>query len=288
MTQGPSEAPAASPDRSLLLRELSALGALFWLTLRQHVRGRKLLVLAVLYLLLCGLAILLRSLARPAPADILEFALIHNLVPHVLAPLTALLYASAMIHDEVEEQTLTYLLLRPLPRWALYLAKWLATLLTTILLTAVFTMALYVSIYQGTAELWNEIVPERAVKTALVLAAALAGYCSLFGLMSLLVRRTLLAGVVYIAFLEGLVANLDFVARGLTVVYYYRILILRWLDLPEEVVRGYQREWQLNLAQAPGGSSCVQTLLVASLILACLSSVWFATREFPMKTPESA
>ena len=62
------------------------------------------------------LAIVLRNLGRPAPADALEFALVFMLLPHGLAPLTALLYAAGVVTDEVEEQTLTYLLLRSVPR----------------------------------------------------------------------------------------------------------------------------------------------------------------------------
>ena len=50
----------------------------------------------------------------PPAAENLQFALIFNLIPHALAPLAALLYATGIIQDEVEEQTLTYLLLRPL------------------------------------------------------------------------------------------------------------------------------------------------------------------------------
>ena len=46
-----------------------------------------------------------------------------NFIPHALAPLAALLYSAGIIQDEVEDQTLTYLLLRPLPRWALYLGQ---------------------------------------------------------------------------------------------------------------------------------------------------------------------
>src|SRR6266852_6513003 len=110
-------------------RCFAALGELFWLTLRQHTHGRRLLVLVLLFALACGLAILLRSLSRPAPAEILEFALVFGLIPHAMAPLTALLYAAGMIQDEVEGQTLTYLLLRPLPKWTVYLTKWLATIL---------------------------------------------------------------------------------------------------------------------------------------------------------------
>src|SRR5205823_1678067 len=107
--------------------DLSALAALFVLTLRQYARGRRLLVLGLLFLLPSALAVVARLGRHPPEADILEFALVFNLIPHALATLTALLYAGGMIQDEVEEQTLTYLLLRPLPRWALYVTRYAAT-----------------------------------------------------------------------------------------------------------------------------------------------------------------
>ena len=95
------------PPRRAPFAEWSARAALFGLTVRQHTHGRRLLVLALLYLLPCALAIVLRSVARPAPADALEFALVLTLLPHGLAPLTALLYAAGVVSDEVEDQTLT-------------------------------------------------------------------------------------------------------------------------------------------------------------------------------------
>ena len=53
------------------------------------------------------------------------------------------------MQDEQEEQTITYLLVRPLPKWALYVAKLLATLTTTVALTMVFTALTYLAIYAG-------------------------------------------------------------------------------------------------------------------------------------------
>lgn len=267
-------------------RRLSALAEVFGLTVRQNVRGRRLWVLAFLATLPCGLAVLLRSLSRPAPPDVLETALVFNLIPHALAPLTALLYAAGMIRDEVEGQTLTYLLLRPVPKGSLYVAKWLATLLTTAVLIGLFTVALYVSIYWGTPELWGEILPGRAFKTVAVLALAQFGYCSLFGCLGLLTRRSLIAGVVYIVALEGVLANLNFLGRALTVVYYFRILVLRWLDLPELQLRQWERVWQLDLAKVPDSTTCVATLLLAGLAVTLLSALWFRTSEYPVKTPE--
>jgi ABC-2 type transport system permease protein len=283
----PLDGPAAALDlRRSFKDEMSALGVLFWLTLRQQTRGRRLLVLVVLYALPCVLAIILRSLSNPAPPDILEFALIFTLVPHGLAPLTALLYAGGMIQDEVEEQTLTYLLIRPLPRWALYVSKLLATLLLTTLLVAGATTALYLAIYWNTPELWDGTVPVRMLQTAALMALGQVGYCALFGCLGILTRRTLVGGVAYIVAFEIVMANLDFVVRSLTVVYHVRVLALRWLDLPATLLRQWQEAWSVNLERAPDVQTCVLRLVTAALALTALGGFAFARREFRMKTPE--
>lgn len=266
--------------------ELSALVVLFGLTLRQQTRGRKLLVLVALYALPCALALILRSLSRPAPTDILEFALIYNLVPHALAPLTALLYAGGMIQDEVEEQTLTYLLVRPLPRPALYVSKLLATLLLTTVLVAVATTFLYLAIYWNTTQIWDGSIAKRMVETAVIMSLGQVGYCSLFGCLGVLTRRTLIAGVIYIVVVEGLLANLQFMVRSLTVVYYVRVLAIRWLDLPQQILDRWQNDWGLSLDQIPEGNSCVLKLLGFGLAISVLAALGFSRREFRMKTPE--
>ncbi|MFO0852402.1 MAG: ABC transporter permease subunit [Gemmataceae bacterium] len=265
--------------------ELSAVAALFALTVRQHTHGRRLLVLGLLYALPCVLAVILRNLARPAPADGLEFALVFALLPHGLAPLTALLYAAGVVSDEVEEQTLTYLLLRSVPKWALYLTKLLATLCVTTLLVAVSVLALYAAIYLGTPGFWDEVLP-RAVRAVGVMALAQVGYCGLFGFVGLVTRRSLVAGVGYIVLIEGILANLDFVGRTLTVAYYVRTLALRWLGLPADQLRRYQEAWGMtDLDKLPSAGECVLTVLAFGVVVAAVSAVWFARAEFRVKTP---
>src|SRR5262249_24408858 len=160
-------------------REWSALTSLFVLTIRQHTHGRRLLVLGLLYLLPCGLAILVRSLPHPAPPEALETALIFNLLPHGLAPFTALLYAAGIIRAEVEEQTLTYLLMRSVPRWALYVTKLLATLCVTTALVTVATTALYLAVYWGSPGPWGELIAARLPSVVVAFALAQVGYCAL-------------------------------------------------------------------------------------------------------------
>ena len=263
---------------------LAALGALFALTVRQHTHGRRLLVLGALFLLPCALALVLRNLPRPAPAEALEFALVFALLPHGLAPLTALLYAAGIVADEVEEQTLTYLLLRSVPRWALYLTKLLATLLVTVSLVAVGGLALYAAIYAGTPGFFDEVLP-RAGRAIAIMALAQVGYCALFGFLGLLTRRSLIAGIGFIVVVEGVLANLDFVGRSLTVVYYVRTLTLRWLALPTELSNRLQEAWGMtDLEKLPSSGECVLIVLAFGTLVSAVASLWFARSEYRVKT----
>ncbi len=275
--QTTSAIPNTSVSRGLMA---SALAALFVLTLRQNLRGRRLLVMSLLFLLPVILAGTIKLAPFPSPPDVLEFAFVFNLIPHALAPLTALLYAAGAIQDEVEEQTLTYLLLRPLPRWALYVTRLAASWLTTSVLTGLFTTLALIVVYWDTPELWGNVLPRRAATVAALLALAQVGYCSLFGLVGLLTRRALIAGLAYIIAIEGMLANFDAVIRRLTVTYYFRVLSLRWLaPLRSD-------EWSLDLSTAPNADQCLLTLLTVSAVFVLLGAILMRQLEFRMKTAE--
>lgn len=275
----PDSTAAAPLGRSL---DLAALWAAFVLTLRQHERGRRLLVLSLLFLLPSVLAAVVRLTPHSPPPAALEFAFIFNFIPHALATLTALLYAAGIVQDEVEEQTLTYLLLRPLPRWALYLTKLAATVLVTAALTGVFTALTYTVLYWGTPELWADVLPTRAAKAAALLALAQAAYCALFGALGLFTRRSLIVGLAYIVAFEGLMANFETVIRRLTVMYYFRVLSVRWLEPAGSKV------WSIELDTAPSAADCVWTLLITCAVGALLGAVMMMRQEFRMKTPEGS
>jgi ABC-2 type transport system permease protein len=260
----------------------TALGALFVLTLRQHLRGRRLLVLSLLFLLPSVLVAIVYLTMHAPPPEQLEFVFVFNLIPHALATLTALLYAAGIIQDEIEEQTLTYLLLRPLPRWALYLTKLAVTILVTATLTGVFTTLALVVIYWNTDQLLGEVLPWRALKIAGLLALAQVAYCSLFGAIGLFMRRSLIAGLVYIIVFEGLLVSFVAVARQLTVMYYFRLLAIDWLNPPDS------KEWNFDLTTAPSPGRCVLILLATSAVFALLGAALMMRREFRMKTPEGS
>ena len=59
----------------------------------------------------------------------------------VVAPLVGLLLGSAVVTEEVENRTITYVVTRPVPRAALFLGRWLATLVVTSALLAASAVA---------------------------------------------------------------------------------------------------------------------------------------------------
>jgi ABC-2 type transport system permease protein len=262
--------------------DLSALTALFWLTLRQHLRGRRLLILSALFLLPDVLVAVARFTAARAPQQILEFNVIFRFFPHALVPLVALLYAAGIIQDEIEEQTLTYLLLRPLPKWALYLVRLTATWLLIAILTGVFTTVTFIVIWWGKPEFWGDVIPVRAAKTAALMALAQAGYCALFGALGLFTKRSLFVGIGYIIGFELLLANAPIFVRQLTVMYYFRVLVLRWLDVQRA------KDWGIELIDAPGEATCVLRVLAASAVLTIFGMLLVTWQEFRMKTPEGS
>jgi ABC-2 type transport system permease protein len=269
---------------------LVAMWALYALTFRQHLHGRRWIVMAILFSLPAGLAVLLRATTN-APPVILEFLLAFMLIPHVLLPIVALVYAVGIIQDEQEEQTLTYLLIRPIPRWAIYAVKLLSTLTTTLLLTTLFTALTYAAIYIGGRSV--EDVPLRCLKAIAMHDLAVVTYCCLFGLMSLFTRWALVLGILYTVIFEGLIANLAFGIRLITVIYYGRSIAFQSLqfNLTERgrTVNLAAEAWQFDasaIADMISIQTCIAILVVASLAFAGIASFVCSRREFHVKTPE--
>ena len=274
---------------------LATYRTLYLLTLRQHLHGKRWMVVSLLFLVPAGMAILVRSTPARVPSMLLEFVLSWIVIPQALLPLIALLYASGIIQDEQEEQTITYLLVRPINKWLLYCVKMFATWTTTVLLVIVLTVLTFVAIYTASGADWTS-VSLRCVKAAAILSLAAVTYCSLFGAMSLITRRTLFVGILYTALVEGLLASLPLSVRLATVIYYMRIIAYRSLDFMVAWPRRGQHNvaatlWFLNikddptLAEHPKLSTCILILLGVSL---CTTAAgWLCSQyEFHVKTPE--
>lgn len=134
-----------------------------------------------------------------------------------LLPLFTLAYASGAIGAEREGRTMIWLFTRPLPRWAVYLAKFLGVLPWCVLAAAAGLIAL--GLAGG---------PVGRTAVAAYWPAALGGavaFAALFHLIGALFRRPAVVGLVYVFFFETLVANLPGSMKQLSLNYYVRSLM---------------------------------------------------------------
>jgi ABC-2 type transport system permease protein len=260
---------------------LAALWMVVKITASRQGRGRRLTVMTALFSLSIILVILARQYQTSyEPAAIAKLVIL-GLFFQALVPLAALLFASGMVQDDVEEQTITYLLIRPIPRWTIYLSKLLGTFLLTWIMASVFAIVTLTIVYWGEPELWSSILPTQGPGVVGLLAMALGAYVSIFGGMSLVLRRTLIIGAIYIVVFEGFLANVDFVFRFATIMYYIRVLSIRWLDLSGA-------DWSIDPQTAPSSTTCL-LILIGTTAWASLLGAWiFQVREFRVKTPEGS
>jgi hypothetical protein len=106
------------------------------------------------------------------------------------------------------------------------------------------------------------------------------------------------AGILYAAVIEGLLANLPFGLRFVTVIYYARLVAYRSMDFTltdhGRTVDMAAATWQFDTRNDPGLAShpplqtCVLVLTIASVVCAIVGALFCARREFHVKTPEGS
>jgi ABC-2 type transport system permease protein len=190
--------------------------ALYELFLRsQATRGRlaALGLLAVVAIVL-GISIALSHPDEPVRAGV---ELVNAYGLSLLAPVVTLVFASAALGDLVDDGTLVYVWLRPVPRWIIAVAALAASL--TIALPLVVVPRVVAAAFVGGGD--GALVASAALATALAVIA----YSGVFVALGLRVKRALVWGLAYILIWEGFVARAGRNAGRLAVRSYTRSLL---------------------------------------------------------------
>jgi ABC-2 type transport system permease protein len=166
------------------------------ITLRALIGRRRFLLLLPLPVLVVGVAALARSL-DPDPMDWAEPVII-GLGFGVALPVMALIVGAGVLGSEIDDGTVAHILAKPVPRSEIILSK----LVVAVLVTAVSVgVPMYVNgLLAGSSKLALGLL----VGTVL---GSLA-YNALFLALSLLTRRPVLLGLIYVLIWEGLLTGL--------------------------------------------------------------------------------
>jgi ABC-2 type transport system permease protein len=229
---------------------MRALGPLVRVTVQSLLGRRRILLMLLLVALpvLVGLAIRLGG-GRADAAVILD-----TLVIRTVLPLVALVIGSAALGSEIEDGTVVYLLVKPVPRWVGALAKIAVAVGLTLVLTV--PPMLVTAVLIGTAT-GGSLGPALAFVLAAI--AGGAAYASVFTTLGALTTRALVVGLAYTLLWEGVLAGLLEGTRFLSI-----------------------RQATLGIAAALGGrvpevASLEPTVSLVVLVLAIASSFVLAT-----------
>jgi len=139
-----------------------------------------------------------------------------------IVPVLGVFYGTALLADEVEDRTITYLFTRPIRRGAVLMGKYLAYLVSTslvVLPSVVLVYFLLVPLGQ-VARTFTAFAADLGL-----LALGLAAYGALFALVGAALKRPLVSGLVFVFGWEQIALIVPGYVKRFTVAHYVQGLV---------------------------------------------------------------
>ena len=140
-----------------------------------------------------------------------------------IVPVLGVFYGTALIADEVDDKTITYLFTRPVPRSAILIGKYFSYLACVILLVLPSVIVVYFLIVPIGGFI-GQSFPQLAADLGM-LVAGLASYGALFAFVGARLKRPLIVGLVFAFGWESTVLLIPGYLKRLSVAYYLQALV---------------------------------------------------------------
>lgn len=191
-------------------------------------------------------------------------------------PVLGVFYGTALMADEVEDKTITYLFTRPIRRAAVLLGKYLAYLACTIFVVLPSVMLVYLLIVPMQGSLGASFID--LVKDLALLALGLAVYGALFGFIGTKFKRPLLIGLIFIFGWEQAALAFPGYLKRFTVAYYLQALVPHAMpsDNTLSLIQGIFRE-------SPSLGSSLLWLAVIWVVFLALAGWIVERREYVLE-----
>jgi ABC-2 type transport system permease protein len=194
-----------------------------------------------------------------------------------IIPVLGVFYGTALMADEVEDKTLTYLFSRPIPRGAVIIGKYLAYLASTVLVvlpSVMFVYFLIVPIGSGSlAGTFPALVTDLGL-----LGLGLAVYGALFAVIGARLKHPLVTGLVFAFGWEQAALMFPGYLKRLTIAYYLQALVPH--AMPSDGVTGLLQSF---FRDTPSTLTSLSTLGVVLLVCLALAARIVSRREYVLE-----
>ena len=184
----------------------------------------------------------------------------------VALPVTGLITAGAALGDERTENTMPYLLVKPIPRWLVAVSSLLASVVTVM---AVSTPGILLAWWLGARATGDNGIGWPMLVAMVIIAV---GYSAVFVPIGLIARRSTLIGLAYILIWEGIIAR---VVAGVAASSIWRIGLTAYADLGSDLPRDVD---DLLATLAPGTGGAVLKVLVLTAISIAVTT-WLLRKQ---------
>jgi len=204
---------------------------------------------------------------------------------HLLAPLLALFFATMLVGEEVEGQTMTYLLVRPTPKSSWIAGRYAAYLMVSSLILTSSVFLTYAACTALADFPVNAANTRLAAHYAVVAIAALAAYGALMVFLGAVTRRPIILGVVLLYGWEKLANVVPGVVDFLTIQKYAQALLPRLAGQRNVVeIQTELGTWEREVFLVDASKAAV-VLCVIILAFLAMSVVTVRWREYyPART----
>ena len=189
-----------------------------------------------------------------------------------VVPVLGVFYGTSLIADEVEDKTITYLFTRPIRRGAVLIGKYLAYLACTSLVVLPAVTLTYVILvpFGEMAASFRWLLADLGLLTI-----GLAAYGALFALVGAVLKRPLIAGLVFAFGWEQFAMLMPGYLKRFTLAYYLQALVPH--AMPSD---GVVSLLQSVFTDVPTPVTAVFWLLVATLAALALAARAVERREY--------
>lgn len=201
---------------------------IFTFFFKQGIKSKKakifflLSFLPVLVLLVAKIIELTNPAARISAEEIFSKAMLIIYI-QLLVPILALLFGSMVVNEEIDDKTLIYLTISPIPKAAVIVGKYLAYI---VLAGIIINAGLLLSFVTINIDHLGEVSYFKQFFTFVgVGGLALVAYSAFFTLIGVLIKKSVILGLLFIFGWENVVQYFPGVTQKFTFIHYIKSLL---------------------------------------------------------------